>query len=257
MKKFNLFLLLLTCSILTLQAQPKIKFDKKNHDFGEVIVNTYPKTTFTFYNVGDKALILTNVKTSCGCTTPKWPRDSIMPGDSGKIQVVFNSRGYLNRNFAKTIIVSYNKDNGGTSQAEVLYIHGKVVPKNIPQYPLEIDTTIVDFDLLKYGKKAEIELTLMNTGDSTIQIKEILPSCENCMLVSIQPMTILPKQSAKMLISYLTKSHEPRSFEEKIIVKTNIKEKHLKQFSIKGIMVYGEVLKGKDYRLRIKDQKKN
>ncbi|MBT7825648.1 MAG: DUF1573 domain-containing protein [Bacteroidetes bacterium] len=254
MKRILLISTILLFSVSWVFCQPNIKFDETDHDFGDVIVNTYPKTTFKFSNIGDQPLVITNVKTSCGCTTPKWPKDSIMPGGTGEIEVVFNSRGYKNRKFAKSVIVSYNRDNGGNAKAEVLYIHGKVIPKikEIKQYPLQISSNSIDFDIMKIGKKKEMTIELKNSGDSIIHIKEFISSCDKCMLISSEQLILEPQQTTTVKISYLTKSHEARSIHENIKIITSLDTKYLNELSVKGITVVGETLKGKDYKNRIK-----
>ena len=59
-----------------------------------------------------------NVKASCGCTTPSWPREPIAPGESGKIHAAFdtNGRGAVGGAVqSKTITVTGNFE-GGTVQ---------------------------------------------------------------------------------------------------------------------------------------------
>ena len=50
-------------------------------------------TIFKFKNSGTDPLIITNAKGSCGCTVPEWPREPVAPGESGVIDVKFNSKG--------------------------------------------------------------------------------------------------------------------------------------------------------------------
>ena len=71
-----------------------ITWEKKSHDFGNIIQGDKVEHTFYFTNTGNEPLIITNVQVSCGCTTPKgWPRDPIPPGAQGEITVSFNSAG--------------------------------------------------------------------------------------------------------------------------------------------------------------------
>ena len=56
-----------------------MKFDKMNHDFGNVTADTDNKTYFTVTNTGSNPLIIESVKASCGCTTPTKPEKPIMP----------------------------------------------------------------------------------------------------------------------------------------------------------------------------------
>ncbi len=134
MKKFILSLMLTFGLFLGLQAQTpnnnqskpngtqaEIKFDKEVHDYGTVKRNGNGETTFTYTNTGKAPLVLSNVRSSCGCTVPSWSREPIMPGQSGTLTVKYNtaSVGPIN----KTVTVESN----ATKNRVVLRITGKVV----------------------------------------------------------------------------------------------------------------------------------
>lgn len=90
---------------------PVITFDKRTHDFGDVIEGDKPEHTYHFTNTGNEPLILTNVQVQCGCTTPKgWAREPIPPGGKGEITVSFNSTGRRGKN-NKTVTVVSNASN--------------------------------------------------------------------------------------------------------------------------------------------------
>lgn len=88
---------------------PVITFDKTVHDYGQVPYNGDGKCQFTFTNTGKEPLILTNVRSSCGCTVPKWPREPIMPGESEVIHVDYktNRIGTIN----KSVTIQSNASN--------------------------------------------------------------------------------------------------------------------------------------------------
>ena len=67
--------------------------DKEIHDFGKVAEGVENHCTFTVTNTGDKPLVLSDVKASCGCTTPSKPEGPIAPGKSDKIEVGFKPSG--------------------------------------------------------------------------------------------------------------------------------------------------------------------
>lgn len=85
-----------------------MKIDKEIHDFGKVVDGVENHCTFTVTNTGDKPLILSDVKASCGCTTPSKPEGPIAPGKSDKIEVGFkpNGKGVSE----KTITITANTD---------------------------------------------------------------------------------------------------------------------------------------------------
>ncbi|WP_246073802.1 DUF1573 domain-containing protein [Fluviicola chungangensis] len=82
--------------------------DKEIHDFGKVVDGVENHCSFTVTNTGDKPLVLSDVKASCGCTTPSKPEGPIAPGKSDKIEVGFkpNGKGVSE----KTITITANTD---------------------------------------------------------------------------------------------------------------------------------------------------
>ena len=72
---------------------PDFKFEKELHDFGQLIDGEKVSYSFKFTNSGNAPLIISSAKGSCGCTVPNWPKDPIAPGESGTIDVTFNSSG--------------------------------------------------------------------------------------------------------------------------------------------------------------------
>lgn len=102
---------------------PVIEFDKKEHDFGEIEAKTPQETTFTYKNTGDAPLVVTNIKSSCGCTVPQdWSREPLSPGESASFSVKFNGSG--TNKVSKTITVTANTEKG----SEIVKITAFVKP---------------------------------------------------------------------------------------------------------------------------------
>ena len=70
-----------------------IAFEETDFDFGTVNDGEKVKHTYKFKNTGNEPLIIASAKGSCGCTVPKWPSEPIAPGQSGVIDVEFDSKG--------------------------------------------------------------------------------------------------------------------------------------------------------------------
>lgn len=88
-----------------------VRFDREIHDFGNVDVNTDNPYSFVFTNTGKEPLLITNAKGSCGCTVPSWPKDPIMPGATGKIDVVYRpNKGQAGKPQEKTVTVTANTE---------------------------------------------------------------------------------------------------------------------------------------------------
>ncbi len=112
--------------INTVFEYPTIKFDKTNHDFGEIRDGDIVETVFTFTNSGDSDLKILNASGSCGCTVPEYPRDTpIKPGESSMIKVKFDSSNKPGMQ-RKTVTLVTNTSKG----KEMLNIKAFVLPKN-------------------------------------------------------------------------------------------------------------------------------
>lgn len=103
----------------------KFKFDKTEHDFGVIQEGDVVETVFMFTNSGKSELIITSAKASCGCTIPEWPKEPIMPGESGQIKVKFNSDKKPNLQ-QKQITLVTNTEEG----KEILKIKAQVIPRS-------------------------------------------------------------------------------------------------------------------------------
>ena len=75
---------------------------------------------FKFTNNADKPIVITNVKSSCGCTIPSWPKEPVQPGKTGSIAVKYNTK--LSGSFNKTVQVFSTASNSPVK----LSIRGKV-----------------------------------------------------------------------------------------------------------------------------------
>ena len=67
--------------------------DSSTYNFGEVREGEPVEHLFKFKNSGKYPLILTRTSSSCGCTTPEWPTEPILPDSSSTIKVKFDTRG--------------------------------------------------------------------------------------------------------------------------------------------------------------------
>lgn len=141
--KFVILLVLLTVSCFGLQAQTpgehSISFEKNTHEFGELKQGVPAEFAFKFTNTTEAPIKLTNVKASCGCTTPTWPRTEIAAGAVGEIVVRYNAKAV--GPFNKSIRVNYE----GRVDPVTLFIKGKVkapeaatTPNNVVKVPEQI-----------------------------------------------------------------------------------------------------------------------
>ena len=99
----------------------EIWFDENLHDYGEIEKDSDGTWSFVFKNLGEEAIIINRVRSTCGCAVPDWPKEPIEPGEEGKITVKYNTA--TTGTFLKSIIVYSSAANSPVK----LQIKGKVV----------------------------------------------------------------------------------------------------------------------------------
>jgi hypothetical protein len=72
-----------------IEAATSIRFEKEVHDFGKVKQNSENTFVYKFKNTGTNPLVIESATGSCGCTVPNYPKEPIMPGKTGDIEVVY------------------------------------------------------------------------------------------------------------------------------------------------------------------------
>jgi len=142
MKKLALLALLTIGFSGLAQTGAKIEFKQQDNtiDYGTVSKDMDSGLrTFEFTNTGDAPLIITDAKSTCGCTVPSFSREPILPGKTGKIDVKYNMNPGTIR---KTITLETNATNYAEGTVAIK-IKGEVVVKKEVN-PLEKKKSILD-----------------------------------------------------------------------------------------------------------------
>ena len=126
MKKLFILIIIMLFGISSYSQEGLIKkaeitFDKTIINYGTIDKGANGVRDFVFTNTGNAPLIISNVKSTCGCTIPKKPEKPILPGESDKIQVKYDTKriGFIR----KSISVTSNASNPSV----VLKITGQVI----------------------------------------------------------------------------------------------------------------------------------
>lgn len=118
--------LLIACKNVAIRDNASLGFAENQYDFGTIPYKKETIYSFRFTNRGKTPLIINEVKTSCGCTVPDWPKKPVKPGASEEIKIRYDAASSVV--FHKTIEVFYN----GPASPDSLEIKGEVA------YPEEI-----------------------------------------------------------------------------------------------------------------------
>lgn len=215
---------------------PDIKFEKSTHDFGHIKEENGPVSyEFKFVNDGKSPLVVQNVRPSCGCTTPDWTREPILPGKTGYIKAVFNP---LHRPgaFNKSLTITTNANPAITR----VYIKGVVEPKPrtiADDYPTKIGDIRVKYRSFNFGKvTTEKPVTrsfdVYNDSDHPVTFLDDMKIPDN-VKVSFDPNTIEPKKIGKIVVTYDPTQKMDLGFVTGLVqLKTDESENNIKDFRI-------------------------
>lgn len=86
------------------------EFSEMTHKFGEATIGEVLTTKVKLKNTGDIPLKIHDVKPSCGCTTPNFTKEPILPGEEGEITMSINTLGMPAGSLKKSVVVIANMD---------------------------------------------------------------------------------------------------------------------------------------------------
>lgn len=98
-----------------------VSWKSEQIDLGEIPQNKPKEVDFEFKNTGKTAVIITNVKASCGCTATDYTKTPIQPGETAKVKATYNAAA--KGAFSKTVTVTTNAE----ATPKVLSFKGTVI----------------------------------------------------------------------------------------------------------------------------------
>lgn len=140
---------------------PILTFKEKLHNLGTIWDVDDQSFDFSFTNMGDRTLIIQNVKASCGCTTPTLAKNDYAPGESGTLGIRFDPRGHGVQH--KTLTVTSNAVNEPSVTL--------TIQSNIQEFVAAVPP-IVQFNKVRYGQ-AHKQIVRLTSVDSNLEILEI------------------------------------------------------------------------------------
>lgn len=215
MKKIVLLVLLVPGLIQAQSITKELEFIEEDHDFGIIKeVDGPAEYKFEFTNTSDNPVTITNVRASCGCTTPAWTREPVNSGGKGFITAVYNPRNRPGP-FHKTLTVTTS----GQNNTIILRIQGKVEPK--PR-TIEDDYRSVMGDLrteyraINVGKvynnaPAKKIFKVYNQGDNDLVFQNNIEAPEY-IKIRFEPQTLKPKEKGTIIIDYDSRLNDELGF---------------------------------------------
>lgn len=129
--------LLILGAAVAAEAAPAVRWSTEVYDFGAFSEDDGPRTArFVLYNDGDESMAIMAARATCGCTTPKYRREAIMPGDSTVVEVTYDPGGRPGH-FAKKVYIETNTE----PSRSTLSIRGTVIgaPRTVERrFPVDM-----------------------------------------------------------------------------------------------------------------------
>jgi hypothetical protein len=186
------------------QARPSMQLSEFEHDFGKVNEEAGRQTyDFVVTNAGTAPLVIQNISTSCGCTTPEWTKSPIAAGGKGKITAIYDPAGSPGI-FSKTLTVYTNS---GTSPV-ILTIKGEVIPKEriveavftFPVGAVKFESNHFAFANVKKNEKKVRIMQVLNTSDRNATVEFI--NAPPHLTLKLNPETLGAGQKGVIEVTY-------------------------------------------------------
>lgn len=167
---------------------------------GQVVYKHAVKTEFKMKNSGDKPLLISDVKTSCGCTTVSYPKDAIAPGKKFTVSAVYDAKQL--GHFQKEVGIYSN----ASDKPLLLTLKGVVVAKKSNfkgEYPYTLGNLLTDkneilFDDVNRGDMPIQQVHILNNSDQTMepQLMHLPPYLRG----DVKPARLAPGRSATVTL---------------------------------------------------------
>jgi ribosomal protein L30E len=188
--------------LVGITAFAQMQFAKTSHDFGQVPeAGCEINYSFEFTNTCKTPVIITDVKSSCGCTTPEWTKQPVLAGKTGYVKAIFDPKDRPGI-FDKEITVSTN-----TEQVK-LKISGEVLPKTkgtADLYPrvigaLRLKSLNLPFANIYNTATPTDSLPVINTGSGNLSIS--FASVPAHITLAARPQTLKPNERGSIVCTY-------------------------------------------------------
>lgn len=182
-------------------GQPKIEFDHTTQELGTLLWHVPQTATFKVINKGTQDLLITNVRTDCGCTNAEWTTTAIGPGSTGYIKATYNAE--MLGHFNKGLAVYTNLD----QQPHYLSLMGVVSMTNAEattEYPYKVgeyylSTDDVEFDDVNRGDSPTYVLSILNSSKKSFRPE--LMHLPKYLTAQADPAVIRPGRVGRILLT--------------------------------------------------------
>ncbi len=150
----------------SLQSAPRLILQESSFDFGYVPQGARISHVFWLKSAGDDTLKILKVMPGCGCTKAPLETSVLAPGDSTRLEVVFNTGKYRNR-VAKEPRIETNE--GSTSK--FVRISANVIAPPDSTCPIVITPPQLDLSEPGLADRQAPSLSILNVSERSFNVR--------------------------------------------------------------------------------------
>jgi hypothetical protein len=147
-------------------AEPQMTVGENSFDFGYAPQNNRVAHVFWLRSTGVDTLRITKVQPGCGCTKAPLEKDVLAPGDSTRLEVIFNTGKYKG-NIMKSPKIYTNV----SQEAIPVIIRAHILSAPDSAFPITVTPSAVELTPGTVG--TPIELTIHNVSDNDLNLHAI------------------------------------------------------------------------------------
>lgn len=181
-----------------------MRFDRTRIETGAIGEDDGPKSfVFTWRNTGDKPLVITRVKTTCGCAVPTCGKRPVKPGETDSVTVTYHPKGHPGRFVRKIFIFTQLAENAPSATLELA---GEVIPSARPTYayPHARGNLLLKQEEIRFdaAERRSESIECLNGGNDTLRVRidtRILPPC---IRAEFTPAELLPGEVGELTVRF-------------------------------------------------------
>lgn len=185
-------------------------FDKLDHDFGVVARGSDTVYRFEVKNIYKEDVVLSSVRSSCGCTTPSIENGTIKTYDKAYVVAKFNTRTFTGTHSA-TLTVQISKPYPAQVQ---LRVHGNI------RGDVVFEPGAIDFGTIDQGESSEKTVNVGYAGRSGWKIDDVRSGSDHLRAELIERERYGGRVSYDLLVRLLD-SAPPGYLKEQLVLVTN------------------------------------
>ena len=192
-----------------LKAQPKaaenspLQFRPTEVDFGTIEeMSGVWQGSAKLVNTGADTVVVTQIKSTCGCLKAELPKRVLAPNESVKVALKYYPRGHAGRVMQRVLLYS----NGATDQpSAVLALKGLVTASadRSDDYPYTRGVLRLRQDTVRLSGEHEVlRVAFMNGGSTELKLAVNANFLPKGMSVRFEPSKVAPKGEGEMVVEY-------------------------------------------------------